>query len=637
MYRDDERVNILRFGDQVMLEKLVIGILGTTLLSGVSVASPPLMLSSPISVHTQQERSGVDAYTTRLQIDGFDFDLSEAGQPVIINNFPLDAVRNVTLQLVTMNVLTDEARLVGTSYDRFGERVEREIPWTKVSMFRGTVVGESDSEVFLSFGGGLANGWIKVDGTRFFIGTNLTEDLTLIFDEKNVPDSMNDFYSYTCSTKTDRAPALPEGGAYRAVDSQCNQLWMAYDTDNEFLEKFGAFPEGALAAANAYVQTLVGAISSTLYEPLLDVELLVHYLRFWIDDSGNVALDPWNAVNTDGQLAEFSLYWDMNETEVERGLAQLIAGRQLGGGIASLASICTNYGYAVMGGIYNPGHPWNPPLVQSGNNWDPIVFAHETGHNFGMIHTFDFSEPIDECGEECDGWDPEAEDFDPANYRSTIMSYCHLCPGWDDEAFANGDWENILVSGDWNIRIEFAYENIIRAENVLANLPCVLWTDSAGPPTVVDDTATTEAGEYVEIEVLENDIANDCSDLSILRFSERSIRRGTIYQGSPTSLIYTPASGVIGTDSFTYTVLSENNEQPVTGNVVITITRDDDGGGGGGGGGPGTGPVDIDDVVFIITVWGTARSDWNGDGTTDIDDLLAALAGKFKPDRTSGK
>ena len=141
MYRDDERVTVKRFGDQVMLEKLVIGTLGITLFAGVSVASPPLMLSSPVSVHTQQERSGVDAYTTRLQIDGFDFDLSEAGQPVIINNFPLDAVRNVTLQLVTMNVLTDEARLVGTSYDRFGQRVEHEIPWTKVSMFRGTVVG----------------------------------------------------------------------------------------------------------------------------------------------------------------------------------------------------------------------------------------------------------------------------------------------------------------------------------------------------------------------------------------------------------------------------------------------------------------------------------------------------------------
>ena len=255
--------------------------------------------------------------------------------------------------------------------------------------------------------------------------------------------------------------------------------------------------------------------------------------------------------------------------------------------------------------------------------------AHETGHNFGMIHTFEFSEPIDECGEECDGWDPEADDFNPANYRSTIMSYCHLCPGWDDEAFENEDWENVIVSGNWNIRIEFAYENIVRAEDTIANLPCVLWTDSAGPPTVVDDAEETEENTPVEIEVLANDIANDCSELSILRFNPTSIRRGSIYQGSETTLVYTPANGITGTDSFTYTVVSANHEQPVTGNVVINITREH------GGGGPGTDPVDTDDVVFIITVWGTARADWNGDGTTDIDDLLAALQGKFKPDRSS--
>ena len=514
-----------------MFGKLIIGTVGIVLFASLANGEPALRLSSPISVHTQQTHTGVDVNATRLQIDGFGFDLTEAGKPVIIEDFPLDSQRSVTLDLVTISALTDEARLVGTSYDKMGRTVDHDLPWTKVSMFHGTVMNEPDSEVFLSVGGGLVNGFISIDGTRFYIGTNLSENLTLIFDEKNVPELVNDFYSYTCNVKTGTAPKLQGGGAYRAIDEQCNQVWMAYDTDNEFLDKFGDEPQGAIAAASAYVQTLVGAVSSTLYEPNLNVELVIHYLRFWIDEAGNSVLDPWNAVNTDGQLAEFSLYWSINETDVERGLAQLIAGRNLGGGIASLSSICTSHGYAVMAGIYNIGNPWNPPLVQSGRNWDPIVFAHETGHNFGMIHTFDFDEPIDECGEECDNWDPEAEDFDPANYRSTIMSYCHLCPGWDDEAYANGDWENVIVSGDWNIRIEFAYENIIRAENTLANLPCVLWTDSAGPPTVVDDASRTEQSTAVEIEVLANDIANDCSELSILRFNPRSIRRGFYLSG----------------------------------------------------------------------------------------------------------
>ncbi len=72
--------------------------------------------------------------------------------------------------------------------------------------------------------------------------------------------------------------------------------------------------------------------------------------------------------------------------------------------------------------------------------------------------------------------------------------------------------------------------------------------------------------------------------------------------------------------------MSERFDQAITGNVIINIARPDDG--------PGTGPVDTDDVIFIISVWGTARADWNGDGTTDIDDLLAVLQGKFKPERS---
>jgi hypothetical protein len=611
-----------------MLKEFMFGALSLAFITGTSVASPSLRVATPVSVHVDQSHSGVDEGSTRLNINGFNLDLSSSGQSVIIDDFPLDTTRSVTLDLVTMNVLTDGARLVGTSYDKHGQKIDRELPWAKVSMFHGTVMNDPDSEVFLSIGGGLANGFIRVDGTRFYIGTNLSENLTVVFDEKNTPEVMTDFYSYACNTKTDKAPSIPDGGAYRAVESQCNQVWMAYDTDNEFLEKFGNEIEDPVEAASAYVQTLVGAVSSTLYEPLLDVELVIHYLRFWIDESGDAVLDPWNAVNTDGQLAEFSLYWATNETEVERGLAQLIAGRQLGGGIASLTSVCTSNGYAVLGGVYREGNPWYPPLVQAGvTNWDPIVMAHETGHNFGMIHTFDFSEPIDECGEECDGWDPEADDFNPANYRSTIMSYCHLCPGWDDEAFENEDWDNVFVDGNWNIRIEFAYENILRAQDTIANLPCVLWTGSSGPPTAIDDFAETEMSTPVVIDVLVNDKSNDCTEIEITDFNRRSVRRGTVSQASETSLLYTPATGITGRDYFTYEIMTQDVTEPVRGDVVINITRPSGGGG--------TGPVDVGDVVFIITVWGTARADWNGDGTTDIDDLLAALEGKFKPDRNS--
>ncbi|MDP6693129.1 MAG: hypothetical protein QF444_02290, partial [Phycisphaerales bacterium] len=73
---------------------------------------------------------------------------------VLIEEFPLDDERVVTLELESLNSRTNGAKLVGSSYDRFGGIVHHDLPWTKVVMLKGTVLGDSDSQVFLGFGGG---------------------------------------------------------------------------------------------------------------------------------------------------------------------------------------------------------------------------------------------------------------------------------------------------------------------------------------------------------------------------------------------------------------------------------------------------------------------------------------------------
>jgi hypothetical protein len=623
-----------------MLRKIIICIfLIPALTSSIAFASAPIRISSPISVHPEPAPRDVHPSATRLMLNDIgealcsedaSVDLSREGVMVLIEEFPLDNERVVTLELETLNSRTNGAQLVGSSYDRFGGIVHHDLPWTKVVMFKGTVLGDSDSQVFLGFGGGLVNGWVFVDGTRFMIGTSPSEDLTLIYDMQNIPGNFIDLSGISsCDTDSSKAIPVPAGSNRDGVDgyAPCNQLWMAYETDNEFLDLFAEAPEGAVPAANAYVQMLIGAVSSILYEPILDIELVINYLHFWVDEHGFRVADPWIGATTDAGLAEFRLYWDVYMGDVERGLAQFFSGRGLGGGLAGLNNICSGSGNAIMA-----VNGWFPMPLQTNSmgNWDFIVVAHETGHNFGMIHTFDMDEPPDECGEECSDYDPIGDpEFDCADYISTIMSYCHLCPGADAACWDNGSCfacDPYLWNA--NITFEFAFENIARAFNHLDNLSCDLWHEDPGPPTVIDDVAETEMSTPVEIEVLANDSSNDCtSELTIIRFDRRSIRRGTVSQSSPSTFIYTPHSGVYGTDSFTYTVMSERFEQAITGNVVINITRPDGGGG--------TDPVDTDDVVFIISVWGTARADWNGDGTTDIDDLLAALQGKFKPDRSS--
>lgn len=628
-----------------MFGKLITGALLGAVMANFAFAAPPIRLASPISVHPEPAPRDADASSTRLHINdiGTDMfkhdapvDLSQEGIFVVMEGFPLDAQREVTLELTTVNSITKEAQLIGSSYDRLGRIVNSELPWTKVVMFKGTVLGDPDSRVFLGIGGGLVNGWVDVDGTRFMIGTRPSDGLTLIYDMQNVPGNIIDLSRISsCSTDTSKnKPALPEGGNRDGVNgyAPCNQVWMAFETDNEFLDLFSTSSTGAVPAANAYIQLLVGSVSTILYEPILDIELVINYLRFWIDDNGVPVVDPWIASTTSAGLAEFRLYWDANMVDIERGLAQQISGKhpQWSGGLAGLNAICSGSGNAV----YSVNGSFPQPLQSNtSGNWDFIVMAHETGHNFGMIHTFDMSEPPDKCGEECNEYDPENdEEFQCADYISTIMSYCHLCPGPDAACWENPDWCSFCdpYLFDANITFEFDYENIDRAYSHLDNLSCDLWHQDPGPPTVIDDYAETEMNTPIDIEVLANDSSNDCSsELTIIRFNTRSVRRGTVSQSSPSTFLYTPPGNVTGTDSFRYTVISERVDQAITGTVVINITRDDGGGG--------TGPVDTDDVVFIISVWGTAGADWNGDGTTDIDDLLAALEGKFKPDLTGSK
>ena len=284
--------------------------------------------------------------------------------------------------------------------------------------------------------------------------------------------------------------------------------------------------------------------------------------------------------------------------DVDRHLAHLLCARSLGGGIANLWGLC-NDGYAVSGSL--AGEFPMPLEGEQAGNWDPIVFAHETGHNFGMIHTHEMDDPPDDCTGNCE------------DTNGTIMSYCHLCDG-----------------GTANIALEFHDDNVDNAEtwlNIVAGSEgCNLWPND--PPQLQDDRAFTDMNTPVTIYILANDIPNNCDNLSLDDFDERARRGGMVTQSADDALTYTPTGTFSGTDSFTYK--ATNGSYTEQANVVIEISRPPSGGGG-------TDPIDPNDVIFVITLWGSRTADCTGDGTTNIDDLLAVLEGKAKPARLRGK
>ena len=581
-----------------MIKQIIIGV-GLTC-SAVShtataISLEPVYVDSPLTIHSKEAPRASRDFATRLQLDTSKLHITTDRKFVFIEDFPLDQDRRVTLQLEEASALASDATLVVMRHDDGGRLVEVEIPWPKAHMFRGTVVGEPTSDVFLAIGSEIANGWISIDGTRFIIGTRYADRMTLLYDEDNVPEGMIKWTQYQCGVEA------PKEGVYRGeseraavIADECPQVRIAFDSDSEFT--IDLFDGSETAAAN-YVETLVSSVSD-IYKSSITfggagVQLKIAYLRLW-----SVSDDPWTCGDTVCQIAEFTNYWRTYMGDVDRHLAHLLCARSLGGGIANLWGLC-NDGYAVSGGLAGQ---FPIPLEQQAGNWDPIVFAHETGHNFGMIHTHEMDDPPDDCTGNCE------------DTNGTIMSYCHLCDG-----------------GTANIELEFHDDNVDNAETwlnlVAGSENCNLSPND--PPQLQDDRAFTDMNTPVTIYILANDISNNCdNNVSLVDFDARARRGGTVTQFSNDALMYTPTGTFSGTDSFTYR--ATNGSYTEQANVVVEISRPPSGGGG-------TDPIDPNDVIFVITLWGSRTADCTGDGTTNIDDLLAVLEGKAKPARLRGK
>jgi len=161
-----------------------------------------------------------------------------------------------------------------------------------------------------------------------------------------------------------------------------------------------------------YTLTLVAAVSEIYRRDVGAVwRVPSEYLRVW-----NV-VPPWGVVNDFDGLTPIRNYW---ADPVQNPLFDLprvgvhVLTRPVFGGVAFVSALCSS-SFGVALSSVNGSFP-TPSPHQSPGNWDPVVVAHEGGHNHGSGHTFDYNPPIG-CS---DGSGPD---------RGTIMSYCHLTGG----------------------------------------------------------------------------------------------------------------------------------------------------------------------------------------------------------------
>lgn len=88
------------------------------------------------------------------------------------------------------------------------------------------------------------------------------------------------------------------------------------------------------------------------------------------------------------------------------------------------------------------------------------------------------------------------------------------------------------------------------------------------PPSAVDDSATTQQDTPVTVRVLDNDSDPNGDPLTVTEVTQPS--NGTATVNPDNTVTYSPHSGFIGTDSFTYTI-SDGRGGTATARVTITV------------------------------------------------------------------
>lgn len=444
--------------------------------------------------------------------------LLHAGGEVTLAGFPMPGDRRADLRLEPFQVLTPDASVVLAT-----RKGEVEIGSPEVALFRGQIVGEPDSHVFLSFSDFGTNGLIQSgDHTAVLSSGGFRSGLpTVIADLADFPDPPEFAKGWECHV--DAAHFNPLGldlapvgdGTLDPQDNPCRVARIAIEGDYEYTAwLFG----GDTEASAAYAVTLLGAVSE-IYTRDLNVRLLVPFIRLWTDEN-----DPYDG----DKLSQFRAEYKSHMQGVDRELAHLLSGNY-GGGVAWVSVLCSkDYGYGLSGVAGSFPYPLRD---HDGGNWDLMVVAHEIGHNFGTLHTHDGYDPhIDDCGNgDCS-----------LAWGGTIMSYCHTCPG-----------------GMNNIVLAFHPRVIAQISGYMDGACNILGDNRA---FAYDDQVAALADTPTRFDVLANDLPINCVVPiinSVLPFSAQGgtveVSRGT-GEGGRDEVRYTPPAGYDGPDSFDYLV-----------------------------------------------------------------------------------
>ncbi len=344
----------------------------------------PAPLPAAIVVQVDEDRRGPTVHFDRAR-------MSERDAAAFSMTLPVEGGA-LTLELERFRITTPASRFVigGPKGDQ-----PMDFDPESVLLLRGRAAGYESSHAYLAIADTMINGIIDLGpgyptygvSSRAREGGQLPVGQAIVFQSRGSAGP-----TMMCQVIGDPHAGPPPADV--EPRRGLRQIQLAVETDNEFFQVLQT-----QAAAAAYLVQLYGAVSD-IYMREINTRVDLVYTRIW--PLPNEPFQP--GLNT------FQSYWQANMQSVQRDAAQMYSGRaDMPGGVAYLSSLCNSSAYSFCGNVVGF---FADPLSSSVFNYDPLVTAHELGHNSGTGHTHDYG--LDAC-----------QTVSTPARRGTIMSYCN--------------------------------------------------------------------------------------------------------------------------------------------------------------------------------------------------------------------
>ena len=271
-----------------------------------------------------------------------------------------------------LNLIPNDLRASGYKAQNTAENGIQTLEKGEVTTFKGKVAGEADSDVRMTVSGAAIEGYVQVNGEKFFVEPAQkyskfagAEDVVVYSAEDLLEDK-----GFTCdaelSKRIEHGKEMVEKNGVESVQ-EMRVIELATEADFQFVTRAG----NAVQANNEILSTL--NMVEGMYERELNLSISVTFQHTWS------VTDPFDIVDAGTMLVSLKNYWNANfpQSQHRRNTTYLFSGKPniVGIGVAYIGVICNapNFGYGLGGRTTSA----------LANN---LVVAHEIGHNLGANH-----------------------------------------------------------------------------------------------------------------------------------------------------------------------------------------------------------------------------------------------------------